>query len=415
MRMRFPRRALFLGAASALPLLAGLWLVVGQSLRHQPNLDEVFALAQAARFDEAEAQGEKYLRLFPNDPRALLVMAELALARPTPDPNRALARLERIRAGSPALAAWVRVDQGNAHFLLSRFNRAEACWNEALRCDPAAREAGRRLLDLFTLQGRAAEARSLALGQFERETDPRQRVQLLSRLARFDVDPPDPWMIINRFEPAIQSQSADLPTALACGLALTSVSRSQEGLPLLRQAVERHPDDPLAWDALMSGLELASQHAELVQIFKSLPESLKADPRFAKHRGRIEQDAGRWPEAARAYRRAWDFEPEYTVGYRLSRALYFAGETGEAKRFEKLLLDYRAAYQQVRALVEKAHAAVRDGHTLPSDLGDRMAELRERMGRSEEARAWRRIRSQSAPGDSAEIAPPAAKGSRAAS
>jgi predicted Zn-dependent protease len=388
-----------LAIASVLPLAAGIALVVGGALRPQPNLDEVCALAEAHRFDQAEARGAAYLRQFPDDPQALLVMAELALSRPAPEPQRALERLQRVRTGTPALAAWVLVNQGNAYWLLSRFDRSEVCWKEARERDPTVHEAGRRLLDLYTLQGRPAEARRLALGQFDREPDPRERLRLLLRLGRLDVDPLDPWLIINRFEPAIRRQAADLPTTLACGLALTSVSRSQDGLPLLRQAVQRHPADPAAWDALMTGLELARQDAELVEIFHRLPEDLRTDPRFAKHQGRLDQAAGRWSQAARAYRRAWDLEPEHTVGYRLRRALEFAGQPAEARCFDQLFLDYRAAYQQVRVLVDQAHAALGDGQPLPPELAPRMADLRERMGRPDEANAWRRLVSRSATTD----------------
>ena len=41
-----------------------------------------------------------YLRLFPRDSRALLVMAEIALSRPEPEPRRALELLDRIEADS---------------------------------------------------------------------------------------------------------------------------------------------------------------------------------------------------------------------------------------------------------------------------------------------------------------------------
>src|SRR5262249_15380912 len=158
---------------------------------------------------------------------ALLVMAELALTSPSPDAQLALERLGRIRADSPTMAAWGLVDQGNAFDVLPRPDRSEAGWGGALRRAPSLRAAGRRLLDFFPLPGRSAEARSLALGQLDRESDPQDRARLLLRLARLEVDPPDPWLIINRFEPAVRHHTADLPTMLACGQALAWVSRSQ--------------------------------------------------------------------------------------------------------------------------------------------------------------------------------------------
>jgi tetratricopeptide (TPR) repeat protein len=287
-------------------------------------------------------------------------------------------------------------------------DRSEACWNEAMQRDPTVREACRRLLDLYTLQGRPAEARRLVLGHLDREPDPREQVRLLLRLGRLDVDPPEPWLIINRFEPAIRQGTADLPTTLACGLALTAVSRSQEGLPMLRQAVQCHPEDPAAWDALMTGLELASQDAELVEIFHRLPENSRVDPRFAKHQGRLDQEAGRWSQAARAYRRAWEFDPDHTIGYRLRRALDFAGQPAEAQRFDRCIVDFRAAFQQVRVLIDQAHAALQEGQPLPSELPRRMADFRAQMGRMDEARAWRRLVSLDAATGPHDIAAPRA-------
>ncbi len=348
MPMRYGTRRTSLALATLILLAAAIAALVGESLRPGPTLDEVCALADARRFDEAEARGEAYLRRFPEDARALLVMAELALASPSPDPHRALRRLGRIPGDSPELSAWVLIDQGKAHDLLGRHDRAEACWREALRRDPSAWEAGRRLLDLLTLQGRPADARGLAMDRLDREPDPRERARLLLRLARLDVDPPDPWMIIHRFESAARGQEADLPTTLACGLALTSVSRGQDGLPMLRRAVEQYPDEPTAWDALLTGLDLAGQETELAELLAQLPGCLRPDPRFARHQGRVEQEARRWPDAARAYRRAWEYRPDNTVGYRLRRAMVLSGQAAEAERFDRLVLDYREAYKQVR-------------------------------------------------------------------
>jgi tetratricopeptide (TPR) repeat protein len=388
MRKRLRLRDFLLATATLAPLAAGISLGLAGALRPRPTLEEVCALGQAHRFDEAAARGEAYLRLYPDDSRALLVVAELALSRPTPDPDRALRWLGRIRVESPALAAWALVDRGQAYDLLGRPDRAEASWREAMRRDPSLREAGRRLLDLLTLQGRSAEARTLALGHLGREPDPHERARWLLRLARLEVDPPDPWVIVNRFEPAIRRQTADLATTLACGLALASVSRGQEALGMLRHAVERHPEAPTAWDALMAGLELAGRQAELRDLLGRLPDSLRADPRFAKHQGRCEQEAGRWLAAARWYRRAWEFEPDNTVGYRLRRALVFAGEKAEAERFDRLVLDYREAFKQVRGLLPEVDASLEGGGSPAPGLCRRMAELRQRMGRIDEARAW---------------------------
>jgi tetratricopeptide (TPR) repeat protein len=386
--MRFRGRHILLsGIASSVAIFSWTW---GCS-RPPPTLAEVCRLAQAGRFAEARARGRDLLREQPNDSQALLVMAELALAPQSPDPQQALGLLERIHVDSPALRAWVLIDQGNAFDQLGRPDRSAACWRQALRVDPGAQEAARRLFDLLTLQGRRREARALGLSRLERQSDALDQARWLLRLARLDVDPPDPRIVIERFEGTIQANTADLPTRLAHGLALTIVGRRQDGLAMLREAAERHPRDANAWDALLTGLDVALEEIELDAWVARLPTELRADPRFAKHLGRVEQHAGRWSNAAAAYRRAWEFEPDNMVGYRLRRALAFAGDATEAARFDQIVLDYRDAFKRVLGLLDSVEAPLQGGQIPSADLALGMAMLRERMGRRDDGRAWRAL------------------------
>ena len=173
MQARFWLRETSLTIATVVPLAAGIALVIDAFVPATTDVrGSVFAWRSPVGSRRPRPEGRLISGVSPEDSRALLVMAELALARPSPEPEKALRRLERIHPDSPSFAAWVQIDSGNAHDLLSRHDRAEACWKEALRFDPFALEAGRRLLDLYTMQGRAAEARELALRQFDRERDP---------------------------------------------------------------------------------------------------------------------------------------------------------------------------------------------------------------------------------------------------
>ncbi len=124
------------------------------------------------------------------------------------------------------------------------------------------------------------------------------------------------------------------------------------------------------------------------------PECLKPlaqNPRFAKHRGWLQQELGHWHEAARAYEEAWNFEPDNTVGYRLRRTLRLAGQNDTADRFDRLVLDYREAFKQARALLDQVNAALKDGIQPDPASFAAMAGFRERMRRPEEAEAWRRL------------------------
>ncbi len=175
------------------------------------------------------------------------------------------------------------------------------------------------------------------------------------------------------------------------GLALVSVSKGAEGLSILRQACDRNFDAPAAWDALLAGLGLANLPQEFADVYSHLPSKMAADPRFAKHLGRLRQDAGQWSDAAAAFRCSWDHEPDNTVGYRLHRALFLAGQTDEAKRWEELVLDYREAFKKVRGLAVSANTALSEGHIPDPELCQRIAALRTRMRRLDESHAWQQL------------------------
>jgi tetratricopeptide (TPR) repeat protein len=393
-------RKVSLALAAVIPVAAGIALVVAGALQPRPTFEQVSELARSKRFDEALTQGSAYLRLFPRDPRVLLVMAEIELSRPEPEPQRALELLDRIEADSSSQAAWVLVDRGNAYYLLARFDQSEACWTDALKRDPTVLEAGRRLIDLLGLQGRFDEARALALRQFENEPNLHERLRLLLRLTQLDVDPPDPWLVVKTFEPAALANTANLSTTLACGMALVTVSRSHEGLPMLRRAVDHHPDSPRAWDALLTGLETSAGRDEVAREMARMPQVLAEESRFAKHQGWLKQEQGHWLEAARAYEQAWRFAPDNAVGYRLRRTFRLAGQTAQADRFDRLVLDYRDAFKQARGLLDQVNAALKEGSQLDQAHYTNMAGLRERMGRTQETEAWRRLAVLSFPGHS---------------
>jgi tetratricopeptide (TPR) repeat protein len=208
----------------------------------------------------------------------------------------------------------------------------------------------------------------------------------MSKSIRFE-----PWSVVKKLEPAVSAHTADLFTTVACGLALVTVSRPDDGLKMLRQAVEQDSDSPHAWNALLTGLELASRRDEMAETLARLPATLVTDVRFARHRGWVALEAGRWREAADTYRIAWEADRDNAVGYRLSRALALAGATEEAERYDRIVLVYRDAFKRVRVVIDEADAAIKEGKTLYPDLFPLMADLRERMGRAEEAAAWRRM------------------------
>src|SRR5262249_31260265 len=152
-------------------------------------------------------------------------------------------------------------------------------------------------------------------------------------MSRIDIETPDPLSQVPLFEPLVKQDPENLPLAVTVGLALIRVNRSDEGIGVLREALSRHPSSPTAWDAWLTGLYQASEADKLVREFALLPTGLAADPRFAKHEGMIAQLAQDWLAAAKAYGRAFAFEPyNWGVCYRLRFTLRQAGDTAEYER-----------------------------------------------------------------------------------
>lgn len=401
--MTFRPRDLFLILAAAAALLAGVILLFGE--RRPPTLDDCRDLVRNRRWDEAQVSIDAYLRAHPADPQAQLLRAKVTLDRPRHDPARALEQLRAVRPDNPRTAALTHVYEGFAHYQQGRYDRAAASWEEALRLDPTAPEAGWGLSFLYDIQGRHEDAHRLLLRLYETEPDPGDRIRLLLEAARQDIETVAPESVVNLFQPIYEKDANDLPNALALGLALVHDSRAEQGISILRDAVRRHPGEAAAWDGLLTGLDDATRYDEFVEAYQRLPKALAVEPRFIKHEGRAAQEAGDDRRAAAAYRRAWEAEPyRKIVLYRLTRVLQRQGCREEAARFDECYRAFEAASAALGAAYREAKETPALGTRAHPSLCQRLADLRERMGRFDEARVWHRLVLRDDPFDSVSLA-----------
>jgi tetratricopeptide (TPR) repeat protein len=384
-------RAVLLAALAAAPLAVGLALVVAPA-RPGPTLEGVDGLLRARRFDDAEARVRAFLRAHPDHGRAVVLLAQVLVNRPDPKPAEALGLLGKYRPRDRAEAALMRVYEGKALAALSRHDRAEAAWRAALDLDPTAPEAGWALLGLFYVQGRREDAHRLALALHATEPDPRDRAQLLLELLRQDAQPLEDDSIIKTFRPVVRDHPDEFRASLALGRALARTGQADEGISLLRDQVSRHAGRPEAWEALLAALDEAGQPIELAEALGSLPAPVADDPRFDRHRGKVAQDRHDLPSAIDAYLHAWRSDPsDVEVAYRLARTLRLAGRAEEADRFDRIVRDMQAAGDSALPLYEEANAVTGLGVESHPELSRRLADLRERMGRRDEALAWHRL------------------------
>ncbi len=393
-------------------ILAGLLTLMGAGAvalwrgpRSAPNLGEICALARQHQFDRAENLMTRYLRVFPGDNRAHLLMAQFAMDRSDPETQRALDHLGKIQPRTSQEAAVVRFSEGKAHYQQKSYILAESCWNEALKLDPAVPEAGWALLDLLDFEGRAEEAHQLGMRLYEREPDPRDQVRLLLEMSRIDIDKIAPGSQVQVFEPVWKQNPENLPLGVAVGLSLVHDSQSGKGIEVLRTVLQQHPDSAQAWDGWLTGLDDGFEPDLHRQEFARLPQALRTDLRFAKHEGAVAQGARDWSRAIAAYHRAYIFEPyNGVVLYRLRMAHRAVGETTEFRRVDQLLTTYQTAFKQMRAVYTEALSAKTLGVAPHTEIYHQLATLREQLGRFDEAQAWHRLVLRDVPDDALSLA-----------
>jgi tetratricopeptide (TPR) repeat protein len=383
---------MFALAAAIIGMIAVAALGVLRAERSGPGLDAIRTLARGRQFARSIELLRRYLRTHPHDDEAHLLMGQVATEPTEPRPDLALEHLAAVKARDPRRAAVVRFFQGKAQYQKGRYDLAEADWTEALRLDPVVPEAGWALLDLLDKEGRVAEAHALGMRLQEIEPDPLDRARLLLEMGRMDIDRVAPGSQVLLFGPLAREHPENLALNLALGRALVLDSRGDEGVEVLADALRRHPDSPEAWNAWLAGLYCAHRFDRLAEEFARLPRRMADDSRFAEYEGMVAQNARDWPRAVRAFRRATAFDPSNGIlWYRLRAALRQAGDTAELERVHRWYTSFEEAFKRMRPAYQEALETPDLGVAPHSDLYQRLADLRERMGRPDEARAWHRL------------------------
>jgi tetratricopeptide (TPR) repeat protein len=214
----------------------------------------------------------------------------------------------------------------------------------------------------------------------------------LLELLRHDAQPISANSLIATFEPVVNAHPDDLYSSLALARAYVRNIRPEEGLPILRALVRRFPDKPASWDGLLSGLDESSLTDELSASLDRLPRALESDPRLARHRGALALKRRCWSEAVDWYRRARASDrSDGQVLYRLCLALRAAGLRGELNGLESTFRVLEAARERALPVYEEANAVPTLGTKPHGELYHRLADLREAMGRLDEALAWHRL------------------------
>lgn len=392
-------------------LLAGCFAIGGVTLawtlraRPAPSLARLDALLAAEQFDEAERQLGVYLNDQPDSTQGNILMAQVALGRPDQKPRLALDHLRRVQARDRSTLAIVRLNEGKAYSALEHYDRAEHSWLAALKLDPLVPEACWALLGLYYVEGRRADARRLALAAHTQEPDPRDRVQLLLELVRQDAKPIVAFTIMKAVDPVVRKHPDDVNASIALAKASIRDDKPDAALPILNRLVARYPENPVAWEALLAGLDDAVRPDEFALTMGRLPKDLGGEPRFAKFRGIEAQNRRDWPAAVDAFIQARQFDPtDAQLVYRLSRAFRMTSRAADAEPLEADFKAMQDAAVEILPLYNEANAVGSLGTAPHPELYHRIASLREKMGLRAEALSWHRLVLQDDPSDSISLA-----------
>ena len=368
---------------------------VMRMFRPVAGLEPIYRQARERNWQAVESRARSFLRDEPDSVQARELLAHAYLNRREPDPAAALQVLDAVREVPTRERATYLVTRGEALYRLHRAPEAESAWLEALKLDPGVPEATWLLMQLYYIEGRETESAALALQRFRVETDRRDRVGLMLELAREDGDRLAAAGLIRDLEPYYRATPDDHHVAIAYGRALAKDGIADRGIPILRKVIERHPSSIQAWEALLGGLADQGEPEELATAFESVPRGIRDDPRLAAYRGKIAQDRGERDAAVAAYRRAVEANPsDARLLFRLSRALRLAGKADEERAVIAREEEVTAAGKELKELVRQARALPDLGLRPRPELYERFAVLRERMGRPQEAAAWRELASE---------------------
>jgi tetratricopeptide (TPR) repeat protein len=258
----------------------------------------------------------------PDDARARLLMANLVAGR-----GATTEAAEILRAVPDADPAWPAARMLLADFAQRSFDAptTEALCRQVIARVPTAADPRSRLIYLYSLQQRPAEAREQLWQLYKASSNPRILVDLCLEASKEEID-------IRGISPEVEQflrRTPDDPfLRRAWGLSLLWSGRPAEALPHLEAAADRIVDDPLgrfslAECRLQLGLPVA------------VPGDLGAEPagspadasRWWLFKARLEEAQGRKAEALASLRRAVELAPgSYEARFRLADALARAGD-----------------------------------------------------------------------------------------
>ncbi len=349
--------------------------VVGLTVMFWPSPDPEVIWTRASqefmarRFDRAEADLDRVLRLRKPTPSDWFLQAQLFMTKGKID--EAIEALAKVPDGHP-MATQARMEEGQLELRRFRYRFAEAAFLKALKIDPKMLKPRRELVYLYGMQLRRPELNATfrVLSEISPLIYSEVFLWCLTRGVTWEAKE-----IVETMEKCIAADPDDRWGRLALAEALRQMSRFDEA----EKALKPLPDSDSVARATRVRLALDRGDDQTADSLLSGGPADNID--LALLRGRFALARGDGPEAARQFRIAHNKAPnlrEAVLG--LGQALKSVGDPGAGPLLEEAQKHERLGSLIQRAAVEKN----RDDPALMRDLGAACAAI----GRYPEARAW---------------------------
>ena len=362
-------------------LVAGAVLAAWLSLFPGPvKWENIQRAISGGRWAEADGQLSRWIVAHPADDRARMMLAKLRLRQ---QQNGLAAEVLRPIAETSSLWKEAQLILGELAITDRRAAVAEQIFRRLAEHDPAAIEPRQRLIYLFSLEQRTAEARAVLWQIYQIRDDPRILVDLVLELL---LDRQD----VRGLPPELAEFAAKTPedpfVRRAWGMDLLYQGRAAEALPHLETAAMLLVNDPVGRFALAECRILVGQPVNLDEVLGRVPEDPTDAAQWWLLRGQIEETTGLPERAIASFERSLALHPEgREAHFRAGQLLHRLGRSEAAKAH----LARAEGIDQRFKMVRREHQALRKAG-LPSDaaLFERLGLLCADAGMVAESRAW---------------------------
>jgi tetratricopeptide (TPR) repeat protein len=360
--------------------IGAVLLIRAQVFPRSPQWVDIQRAAAAGRSAEVDALLDRWVIVHPNDDKARMMLARNRLRQ-----NRKGAVAEVLRPIPESSSAWAEAQTilGELAFGDHQAALAEQIFRKLSDHDSKALEPRQRLIYLFSLQQRTAEARDILWQMYHIRDDPRILLDLVLELL---ADQDDVRGLGPEIEQFLAATPADPFVRRAWGIGLLHQGRATEALAHLEAAAGQLENDPLGRFALAECRILVGQPAEIEKVFDSIPDGSSDAAQWWLLRGRIEESTGQAERAVGSFERTVALQPESREAhFRLGQTLKRLARDDAAR----IHLDRASQIDLRQKNVRREHQALRKAG-LPSDpaLYERLGDLCAEIGMVAESRAW---------------------------